>query len=634
MNQDTIEKTEFTKIIEELKTLAMSPFGKKRIEKLKPSANLKVVQMRLEETEEARGLLEGNLHVPFMGLTNIDFLTEQVSKGFVLNPEELVQYGDFLRSCRLIKDFFKKHQEAASILSAYSTTLQTFSEVEDEIDKMIQRSQVSSDYHRELRRIRKKIQETESEIEKALQKFLRHPNHSKKIQEFIVVKKQERFTIPIKASYKNQMKGTIVEESKRGTTVFLEPSTVAKLNDKLFDLKIAESAEVYQILASLTGRIAEHLPAIRENIEIIGEFDVIFARAKYSRQIQGITPKLNQEGRIVLCEAEHPLLKNPVPLTLAVGNDFRGLTITGPNAGGKTVVLKTVALLTLQTMTGLQIKAKYGTEIAIFDQIFVDIGDHQSIENALSTFSGHMKNLAMIAHQAKENSLLLLDEIGSGTDPKEGAALAIAMMEDFYAKGSILITTTHYGEIKGFSERHPDFETAAMSFDPETLAPRYQLQMGEVGTSNAFWIAEKMHLPAKVIKKAQTYEQAGTYNLEKKIFPKKNKTKETFGNTNKNTFNKGDKIYSSQHQTHGLVFEDDQISDTVIISIDHQLLTVARQRITLTMTREMLYPENYDYDSLFGTFEERKLMKDLLRGSKKAHRTLDKQAQERKNKRF
>ncbi|MGX6978642.1 endonuclease MutS2 [Vagococcus elongatus] len=633
MNQDTIEKTEFIKIIEELKTLTMSPFGKKKVEELKPSTNLRVVQMRLAETEEARRLLDGNLHVPFMGLTNIDYLTEQVSKGFVLNPEELVQYADFLRSCRLIKDFFKKHQAYVSNLSAYSTTLGTFPEVEDEINKMIQRSQVSADYHRELRRIRKKIQETESEIEKTLQKFLRNPNHSKKIQEFIVVKKQERFTIPIKASYKNQLNGSIVEESKRGTTAFIEPSMVAKLNDKLFDLKVAESAEVYQILAGLTGMIAEHLSAIKENIEIIGEFDVIFARAKYSRQIQGITPKLNQESKIVLCEAEHPLLTDPVPLTLAVGKDFRGLTITGPNAGGKTIVLKTVALLTLQTMTGLQIKAKSGTEIAIFDQIFVDIGDHQSIENALSTFSGHMKKLAMIAHETKGNSLLLLDEIGSGTDPKEGAALAIAMMEDFYSKGSILIATTHYGEIKRFSELHPDFETAAMSFDSETLAPKYQLQMGEVGTSNAFWIAEKMHLPSKVIKKAQKYEQSGAYDLEKKIFSRKNKSNETLQNTKKSFFHKGDKIYSSQHKTHGLVFEDDQISETIIVSINKELLTVSRQRVTLTMVREALYPAGYDYDSLFDDYQERKLMKDLLRGAKKAHNILDKQAQERKNKR-
>jgi len=636
MNQDTFNKIEFDKIIDALSQFAVSLPGKETIRELVPSANLAVVKARLTETEQARALLEAGLHVPFMGLSKIDHLTSQVSKGFVLSAEELVEFADFLRSGRLIRDFFSKHQETAPLLAEYSTAIRTFQEAEETIYQAIHHNQVASDYSRQLRKLRHAQQETQADIEKVLQKFLRHPGNSKKIQEFMIVKKQDRFTIPVKASYKNQIQGSVVESSNRGTTVYIEPAAVARLNQKLADLALQESSEVYQILAELTGLIAEQLPLLKENLSAIAAFDVIFARAKYSRRLQGITPLLNQKGHIVLKEAVHPLLPDAVPLNLSLGKGFRGLTITGPNAGGKTVVLKTVALLTFQTMIGVQIRAEEGTEIAVFDQIFVDIGDHQSIENALSTFSGHMQNIARITHRVKGNSLVLLDEIGSGTEPNEGAALAIAIMEELYRKGCMLLTTTHYGEIKRFSELHPDFMTAAMSFNSDTLQPNYRLLMGETGESNAFWIARKMQLDKRVIAKAEQYEKHREYDVTTHDFTAGATGQQAEHETSSESvhYRRGDRVYVTDQDCWGLIYQDDQRSSKVSVSINNQLFDVSRKRVKLEMRREQLYPENYDYDSLFGSFQERKMTRDLLRGSKKAHKKLDREAVERRQEKY
>ncbi|OJG99809.1 mannonate oxidoreductase [Enterococcus termitis] len=413
MNQETYTKTQFNTIKDKLKTYAISTYGKERIEQLKPSSRLEVVEKRQQETAEGKALLMANLHVPFMGLSNVEHLTNQVEKGFILEPKELVSYADFLRSSRLIQSFMQKNQFIAPLLAKYSETVQIFPSIEDEIYQVIRNNQVETDASRELRKIRRGLQECEKEIEAKLNAFMRNTQNKPKIQESVIVKKNDRFTIPIKASYKNQLAGTIVESSSKGTTVFLEPSSIAKLNDKLYQLKMEEATEVYQILSTLTGMIAEQMTTIQGNIEVVAHYDMIFAKAKFSREINGIEPKINTDGIIEFINVKHTILgANAVPLNLSLGKDYRGLTITGPNAGGKTVVLKTVALITLQTMIGLQIIADEGTTVALFDQIFVDIGDQQSIENALSTFSGHMQNISEILAKTKRNSLILLDEIG------------------------------------------------------------------------------------------------------------------------------------------------------------------------------------------------------------------------------
>lgn len=628
MNKQTYEKTQFNQIKEKLMGYAISSYGKENIRKLQPSSRLTVVKKRLQETAEAKALLMANLHVPFMGLNAIEHLTQQVEKGFILEPNELVNYADFLRSSRLIQNFMQKNQFIAPLLAKYSETLQVFPTIEDEIYQTIRNNQVDTDASRELRKIRRGIQECEKEIESKLNSFIRNAQNKPKIQEAIVVKKNDRFTVPVKATYKNQISGTIVEASSKGTTVFVEPTSVTKLNDKLYQLKMEEATEVYQILSTLTGLISEQMVLIQANLEVVAQYDMIFARAKYSREIKGIEPEINQAGLIKFVNVRHTLLgEKAVPLNLTLGDDYRGLTITGPNAGGKTVVLKTVGLISLQTMIGMQITADEGTNISIFDQIFVDIGDQQSLENALSTFSGHMQNISEILAQTKKNSLILLDEIGSGTEPNEGAALAIAIMEAFYQKGSILITTTHYGEIKRYSEQHEDFTTAAMAFDSENLTPKYQLILGETGESNAFWIANKMQLNANVVQQAQQYLKTREYDTAKKQHasnqPKHNEP------TNYPSYEKGDRVYWTEKNKTALVFAEIEQSNEVIIYVDQAKITVHKRKLKLESSYQDLYPSNYDLESLFEDFHERKKRKDLERGSKKAHKQLKKEMLER-----
>lgn len=621
MNLTTIEKIQFNQVKEQIERHCVSSLGKKRFKKLQLNAKPVVVTTRYNETEEARALLDAKLTMPFMGLSSIDVFMEQLEKGLLLEASSLIDVADFLRSGRMIRRFMEKHESLAPTLTMYARSISEFTEIEDEIYFSIKNGQVADEASKELRRIRRLIAEKESKIEERLSKFLKNKDNQKQIQEFFVSKKNERFTIPIKAAYKNQVAGTIIETSSKGTTVFIEPTAVTKLNDELAMLKVEESTEIYQILATLSGLILENLVPIQLNLETIAEYDMIFARGKYSRLIQGVTPKLNQRGYIHLVNAVHPLIEaNAVPLNFTVGEDYRGLIITGPNAGGKTVVLKTVGLLALMTLLGIQLPADEGTEMGLFEGIFVDIGDSQSLENALSTFSSHIQNIADIMQVAPRNSLVLFDEIGSGTEPNEGAALAIAILEEFYQRGNIVVATTHYGEIKRYSEIHPDFINAAMAFDQATLTPLYQLLMGESGESNALWIAKKMNLKEHVIQQAQRYMEDKDYSLTKASIPK-NKTmidSQTERAESVSLLKKGDRVLLLDYNENGLVFEDNPLRETVTVFYRNDYHEVVPKRLKLEVLATDLYPPDYDLSTLITSYTERKLDHDINRGSKKA----------------
>lgn len=621
MNLTTIEKIQFNQVKEQIERHCVSSLGKKRFKKLQLNAKPVVVTTRYNETEEARALLDAKLTMPFMGLSSIDVFMEQLEKGLLLEASSLIDVADFLRSGRMIRRFMEKHESLAPTLTMYARSITEFTEIEDEIYFSIKNGQVADEASKELRRIRRLIAEKESKIEERLSKFLKNKDNQKQIQEFFVSKKNERFTIPIKAAYKNQVAGTIIETSSKGTTVFIEPTAVTKLNDELAMLKVEESTEIYQILATLSGLILENFVPIQLNLETIAEYDMIFARGKYSRLIQGVTPKLNQRGYIHLVNAVHPLIEaNAVPLNFTVGEDYRGLIITGPNAGGKTVVLKTVGLLALMTLLGIQLPADEGTEMGLFEGIFVDIGDSQSLENALSTFSSHIQNIANIMQVAPRNSLVLFDEIGSGTEPNEGAALAIAILEEFYQRGNIVVATTHYGEIKRYSEIHPDFINAAMAFDQATLTPLYQLLMGESGESNALWIAKKMNLKEHVIQQAQRYMEDKDYSLTKASIPK-NKTmidSQTERAESVSLLKKGDRVLLLDYNEKGLVFEDNPLRETVTVFYRNDYHEVVPKRLKLEVLATDLYPPDYDLSTLFTSYTERKLDHDINRGSKKA----------------
>lgn len=631
------EETGFDQIIAEIKGNIISDFAKKDFDNRRPTNNLQTAQKRLTETKEAMVLLSSGQHVPFMGMRTIEHLTSKIERGMVLEAGELTEYSDFLRSFRLIKQLFEKNQYQTPTLHRYTAGLGDFTEVCEAITQAINGAHVKDESSRGLRKVRSRIHKLESGINQTLEKHLKNPTTAKYLQDRLVIEKEGRQTLPVKTEFQSKINGTIIERSSRGTTVFIEPTGVSKNNDALILARGEETGEIYQILAGLTGLIADKLTEIGYSREIIGELDIIFARAKYSRRIEGKPVAVNDQEVLHLDHLYHPLLgPQAVPLTVSLGEKSRGLIITGPNAGGKTLVLKTVALACLCAASGILLKHGGNSQVPILQEIFIDIGDQQNMDNALSTFSAHMDNVAQILRQTKPASLVLLDEIGSGTEPKEGAALGIAIMEELYLKGALVIATTHYGEIKDFALAHPDFRTAAMAFDEVNLKPKYQLLMDQVGASNAFWIAKEKALPESVLQRAQGYLAGEAYELQQVQLKMRKKTSAKVAKStesqNESTpiFAKGDRVLLTETKEKALFYEELE-QEMARVYLDKTFREVPLRRLKLVTAATVLYPADYDLESLFTDFHERKFQKDIDRGSKKAQKKLRKQAEARKN---
>ncbi|GAE01122.1 MutS domain-containing protein [Clostridium botulinum B str. Osaka05] len=629
MNKETLEKLHYYELKEMIKEYCVSGLGKRLIDKLEPSSNIKIVNQRLDETSEGRRLLDASYNIPLEGIFNVLPLIEKIEKGASLEPTDLIMMSNFLRGCRKVKLFIKDKEGYAPTLSAYGENICDLSYIEEEINRSIRGSAVDSNASKELKKIRRNIDICEGKIKEKLDKFLRNSANKEYIQEFFVSQRDGKHTIAIKAAYKNKVDGTIVETSSKGTTVFMEPNVISKHTSELTVLKAEESVEEYKVLATLTEMLFERIKDLKMNVDVISEYDMIWAKAKYSKVINGIKPKLNDYGYIKIIKGKYPLIKDSIPLDFEIGKDYRGLIITGPNAGGKTIVLKTIGLLTLAIQSGFHIEAKEGTEFSVFKKLFVDIGDNQSVENALSTFSSHVKNLAEIIKESAKSTLLLFDEIGSGTEPNEGSALAIAILEELYHKGSITISTTHYGEIKNFSKEHPDFENAAMEFEKETLEPLYKLSIGKVGDSNALYISKKMGLYNSIIDRARKYMDTKSYNYNLIEDSKIIKNKELQAKEDFYEYSVGDKIILLENNESAIVYKERDRLNNVTILYNKEFIEVNYKRIKLELKASELYPEGYDLNQLFISYKERKLEKDIKRGSKKALKRIKKETLKR-----
>lgn len=625
MDKISLDKLNYYDLKEIVKSYCVSGLGKTLIDKLEPSSNLKVVNRRLDETSEGRKLLDVSYHLPLEGIHNIFPLIDKMDKGGVLEPSDLTMVSDFLRGCRKVKMFLKDKEGYAPTLCSYAENISDLSYIEEEINISIRGSVVDSNASKDLKKIRKQIDTCEGKIKEKLDKFLRNSSNKECIQEFFISQRNGRYTIPIKAAYKNKVAGSIVEVSSKGTTVFMEPDIVSKFTSELNVLQAEESMEVYKILAILTEMIYQRIKDLKINVEVISEYDMIWAKAKYSLDIQGIKPKINDYGYTKILKGRYPLIKNGVPLDFEIGKDYRTLIITGPNAGGKTGVLKTLGMLTLAVQSGFHIGAKEGTEISIFQDVFVDIGDNQSVENALSTFSSHVQNLARIIKESGKSTLLLFDEIGSGTEPNEGAALAIAILEELYHKGCITVATTHYGEIKDYSHNHPDFENAAMEFKKETLEPLYKLTIGKTGDSNALYISKKMGISDSIIERTRTYIENKDYNYATIKESKKKKVKEVESEEKYYDFSVGDKVLLLDKNDSAIIYKGRDEFNNVVVLYDKEFIEVNYKRVKIELKAEELYPEGYDLNQLFVSYKDRKLERDIERGSKKALKKLRKE---------
>lgn len=636
MNNNTFEKLQYEDLKNKIKKLCVSELGRKLIDNISPSKDIRVVERKLCETSEGVKILDIMNSVPLYGVSNISDFIDKIDKGIILEAESVSLIGDFLRGCRKLKTIMSDKESYAPMLYSYSLSISECVEIEEEISRSISGSKVSSEASKELKKIRRQMESCEDKINERLKKFLSNPSNKESIQEFFISKRNDRFTVPIKASYKNRVEGTLIEISSKGSTVFIEPSSIQKYVTELNVLRAEEAVEEYKILAHINNLIYEKLKEIKLNVEVIAQFDMIFAKAKYSKRIGGIKPKLNTRGHIKIVNGKHPLIEGEVvPLNFEVGDSYRSLVITGPNAGGKTIVLKTVGLLTLAVQSGFHISADEETHINIFNSVYVDIGDNQSIENSLSTFSSHMKNLAQIVRDVDNRTLVICDEIGSGTEPNEGAGIAIAVLEEFYKKGAITIATTHYGEIKRFSENHDDFENAAMMFKKETLEPLYKLLIGKSGHSNALWISEKMGLSKHLVERAREYIENKDYSYDKVKESKVRKVtqdevQDIYEEKNYE-YGKGDRVNLLDFNGYAIIYEPENKLNNITVFYNGEFKEINKARVKLNLKASELYPEGYDLNTLFTSYKERKMEHDIERGSKKALKKIQKEIHSKDN---
>lgn len=519
MNQKVLRTLEYNKIVERLAEYAFGADTKERCLSLLPSTSLSEITNAQQQTKDAmnRSLKKGRLDCS--GIKPLSSAIRRVEIGGTMNIEELLGLCKLLETARRVKAYGRKEREdiPSDSLSELFDGLEPLSPLCDEIRRcIISVDEISDDASSNLKSIRRSIRSTGDRIHGQLNQMLNNQNVRNCLQDFVITMRNGRYCLPVKAEAKSQITGMVHDQSSSGSTLFIEPMAVVNLNNELKELSIKEQDEIAVILATLSAKAGEYIPAIETDYQILTELDFIFAKAAYALEYNGITPHFNTERKIRILKGRHPLLdaKKVVPIDISLGSDFDQLVITGPNTGGKTVSLKTVGLLTLMGQAGLPIPSGYRSELAVFDDIFADIGDEQSIEQNLSTFSSHMTNIIHILKEANEHSLVLFDELCAGTDPTEGAALAVSILSYFHSRGIRTMATTHYSEIKIYALTTSGIENACCEFDVETLSPTYRLLIGIPGKSNAFAISKKLGLSDTLIEDARTRISSNEQNFE------------------------------------------------------------------------------------------------------------------------
>lgn len=519
MNQKVLRTLEYNKIVERLAEYAFGADTKERCLSLLPSTSLSEITNAQQQTKDAmnRSLKKGRLDCS--GIKPLSSAIRRVEIGGTMNIEELLGLCKLLETARRVKAYGRKEREdiPSDSLSELFDGLEPLSPLCDEIRRcIISVDEISDDASSNLKSIRRSIRSTGDRIHAQLNQMLNNQNVRNCLQDFVITMRNGRYCLPVKAEAKSQITGMVHDQSSSGSTLFIEPMAVVNLNNELKELSIKEQDEIAVILATLSAKAGEYIPAIETDYQILTELDFIFAKAAYALEYNGITPHFNMERKIRILKGRHPLLdaKKVVPIDISLGSDFDQLVITGPNTGGKTVSLKTVGLLTLMGQAGLPIPSGDRSELAVFDDIFADIGDEQSIEQNLSTFSSHMTNIIHILKEANEHSLVLFDELCAGTDPTEGAALAVSILSYFHSRGIRTMATTHYSEIKIYALTTSGIENACCEFDVETLSPTYRLLIGIPGKSNAFAISKKLGLSDTLIEDARTRISSNEQNFE------------------------------------------------------------------------------------------------------------------------
>lgn len=619
MNQ-TFEIIGFTEIKRQLAEYANTRQGKELAAALTPCLSEITLQKLLRETTEARKCLEEVGTPPIPRMEDIGEKVDASLRGEILTAEELESIGMFLRTISRMKAYLKEGMEKQICLAFYNENLVENPELAEELARSIRGGRVDDYASAYLKDIRRNLELKQQEIKQRAERLLK--THKTLLADSFVVTRNGRICLPIKKDCRGKIAGSVIDTSASGATLFIEPAAIAGLREELELLQIEEDCEVRKILYTLCDAIATEADSLKENIRTLVTLDFVFAKGKMSFDMDAIEPEMNTEHLISLKNARHPLLPKEtcVPLNFSVGEGKRGVIITGPNTGGKTVAIKTVALLSVMACSGLHVPCETA-RIAMNSQVLCDIGDGQNLSDNLSTFSAHITNVMNILRKVNRESLVILDELGSGTDPAEGMGIAISILEELRKSECLFLVTTHYPEVKEYATHHEEIENARMAFDRESLKPLYRLEIGKSGESCALYIAKRLGVPNEMLKTAAlaaygTVSQqlaaeldlnAPAQRLQKESAPHIEK-RQTLNNRPWETvqFTRGDSVTVYPEEKIGIVVKPADDMGNVLVQIQKEKLWINQKRLKLKVKASELYPEDYDFSIIFDTVENRK----------------------------
>ena len=620
-----IEKQiEFDKVKDIWTDLAITDWAKERIREATLYYSEMELKKQLRDTTDARFLMEKLGTPPLQNITEIREVLLIVEKGDCLTPYQLERVEKVLVAIKRLKDYLARGKAYENSLAYYEENLDFLSELHEEICSKIRNGDVDDYASKELEQIRKEIIKCEEQMKQKAEQILRANKEC--MADNYCTFRNGRICLPVKKDYKLKISGSIIDKSSTGSTLFIEPAGVAKYYEELQLLKINEENEVYRILYTLSAFVLSSAPVLYENLTMIEKLDFIFSKGKLSIDMDGVEPTINTERRIKLMEARHPLMdKNlAVPLQFEVGENVRGVVITGPNTGGKTVAIKTVMLNCIMAQCGLHVTCNQA-DICMNSSYLCDIGDGQNLSENLSTFSAHITNVLEVLSEANKDSFVIMDELGSGTDPAEGMGIAIAILEELRKSGAIFLVTTHYPEVKEYAAKTEDIVNARMAFDKETLRPTYQMVIGEAGESCAFYIADRLGMPGEMLKvairaaygeeavKSYTFQNTEG-NIRKKNTAKITKAKMAKSNKDLTTKYKiGDSVMVYPEKKIGIVCVPINEKGVLRVQLPNKKIWINHKRVKLHVAATELYPEDYDFSIIFETVENRKKRHDMQR---------------------
>lgn len=616
---------EFHKIKERLSELAYTVYAKEQISNLKPYLSEQEVSSKQRETTEAKIMIEKCGNPPITSLEGVREWIEMAHKGGCLSAKQLESIASALTAVRRFKDYLIRCKQFEIGLAYYEENLDSLDEVRDQLNEKIRNGRVDDYASRLLKSLRESIERTDKKMREKADSIMK-ANKAYLSDNFSTMR-NGHICIPLKKEYKLKISGSVIDKSSTGNTIFIEPIAVTKLYGELEELRIDEENEERRILYMLSDWLAEKADIIFANNQTIEKLDFIFAKGKLSIEYDGIQPKINTKRYISLTNGRHPLMekRKNVPLNFQIGKGINGVVITGPNTGGKTVAIKTVALNCMMAQSGLHVAAEEA-DICMNNAILCDIGDGQNLSENLSTFSSHIKNVLDILKNLSHESLVILDELGSGTDPAEGMGIAVAILEELKKSGALFLVTTHYPEVKSYAEQEDEIVNARMTFDKESLKPLYQLVIGEAGESCAFYIAGKLGMPVGMLKRAAKaaygeesnrieleLEEAGKEELKKTVKTKIQKKKKVRKQKEAMEYQLGDSVMILPDKKIGIVCQTADEKGVLRIQLQNKKIWINHKRIRLHVAAENLYPEDYDFSIIFDSVEKRKIQHNMKR---------------------